>query len=416
MAGINPLLQVGSEVMIIPGKDKSVSLPDFGSRGIIRSIDETHGQPFYFVEWNDPQVAQAMMQWRDQTLPPSAHEYITDKGRWLLEEFLYPISPDTIPWSEEEQEYYRTSKIAQGLPADYTEADPLDVAGMQNLIDDLHTDWWHEPEDRQRQAIANAFRATMVSPRQNLKWNSIVYQDLMHVPPHESNPDTFEQTIRDRKGKWDRFGQQTFDMIQQNTQDPEHIDYGQNLEKYQPGIWGNIRGAGSVGPYVEQIRQAALEDIAAGGDGHIFRDAVLDMNIPGVGPKVASFAWLMLNPKSSRLATVDVHMMRALGQESESPRDTAAYRQFEQQLEQQKNAMGYQDVPLGAYQWALWDKTRTPGYHQDHTPLRPLDPVDWRNIDWAPTKPRTRSGPPDVHEEQQPLFANWKRTTAWTKI
>jgi hypothetical protein len=295
------------------------------------------------------------------------------------------------------------SKVAQ-LPAEYSEEDPLDMSVVNNMVDDLHSEWWMQNQGVQRQAIANAFRAALVSPRQNLKWNSIVYQDLMHIPAEESDPAVFENVIRERKAKWDRFGQQTIDLVHEHSTDPEHIDYGsQVIEKYMPGIWKNIRNCALIGPYVEQLREAAMDDIAQGGDGTLFRQRLLDMNIPGIGPKIAAFVWLLLAPKTSRLATIDVHMMRHLGQPAESPKDYSSYLAFEQQLDDQRKQMGYDDTPLGAYQWALWDRQRTPGFHQDHTPLRPLAPTDWRNVNWAP-QPARRRMPNDVAPGQQDLF------------
>jgi hypothetical protein len=275
-------------------------------------------------------------------------------------------------------------KLAE-VPANYNDEDELDIDGMMNLVDDLHSEWWAEDPQTQRQAIANAFRAALTSPRQNLKWNSIVYQDLMHLPPEIDTPEEFEQVIRQRKEKWDRFGQQTLDMINANSQDEELINYGPGMvERYQPGIWKNIRNAAVVGPYIEDLRRAAIEDVKQGGDGRVFRRELMDLNIPGIGPKIAAFVWLLLAPKTSKLATIDVHMMRALGKDQESPKDLAQYLEFERELDAQREAAGYEDVPLGVYQWAVWDKTRTPGWHQDHTALRPLNPVDWRNVDWAP--------------------------------
>jgi hypothetical protein len=303
-----------------------------------------------------------------------------------------------------------TGKVAQ-MPANYTEEDPLGADTTMQLVDDLHSEWWTQGPEVQRQAIANAFRAALTSPRQNLKWNSIVYQDLMHIPAEESDPQVFEDTIRERKAKWDRFGQQTLDLVHEHSNDPEHIQYGdQIISKYMPGIWKNIRNCALIGPYVEQLRQAAMEDVAQGGDGRYFRQQLLDMNIPGIGPKIAAFVWLLLAPRTSRLATIDVHMMRHLGQPVESPKDYNAYLQFEQQLDDQRKVMGYDNVPLGAFQWALWDKQRTPGYHQDHTPLRPLAPTDWRNVDWAPQPARKRTPDLTMPEGQQTLLTQSRHT------
>lgn len=300
-------------------------------------------------------------------------------------------------------------QIRAQTPANYTQEDPLDVDGMQNMVDDLHTGWWQQPPDQQRQAIANAFRAALVSPRQNLKWNSIVYQDLMHLPPDASDPDQFEQAIRAKKGQWDKMGQQTMDLINEHSTDPDHIAYAPYMtQKYQPGIWKNIRNASNVGPYIDQLRDAAMEDVGRGGTGRHFRQVINDAGIPGVGPKITAFTWLLLNPKQSRLSTIDVHMMRALGAKDESPATYEDYLNFERALDAQRIANGYDHVPLGVYQWAVWDRQRTPGWHQDHTPLRPLNPVDWKHVDWAPQPTRKRK----QEQEQDPnqlTLGRWQR-------
>src|SRR5581483_1681130 len=207
-------------------------------------------------------------------------------------------------------------------------------------------------------------------------------------------PNVFENAIRDRKAQWDKFGQQTLDTLNENTNNQELIDYGPKvIERYMPGIWQNIRNCAVIGPYIEQLREAAIEDIQRGGDGQHFRDIVMNLNIPGIGPKIAAFVWLLLCPKTSRLATVDVHMMRALGQESESPNSYEHYLELESELDKRRKDMGYEDVPLGMFQWATWDQWRTPGWHQDHSALRPLNPVGWQNIDWAPQQPKPRPSP-----------------------
>jgi hypothetical protein len=46
----------------------------------------------------------------------------------------------------------------------------------------------------------------------------------------------------------------------------------------------------NLGPYAEEITRIANIDMANGGTGEIFRQGILDLNIPGVGAKVASFA------------------------------------------------------------------------------------------------------------------------------
>jgi hypothetical protein len=50
----------------------------------------------------------------------------------------------------------------------------------------------------------------MLSPRLNLKMNAIMYQEMMAIPPEESDPDIFEDHARQLKERWDRQGQGDF--------------------------------------------------------------------------------------------------------------------------------------------------------------------------------------------------------------
>jgi hypothetical protein len=289
-----------------------------------------------------------------------------------------------------------------GIPANYTEQDPLDLQGKQPIFQNMQADWWKLPPVQQRQAIVNAFRATMLSPRLNLKNNAIMYQEFMSIPADESDPDVFENHARDLKARWDRQGQG--DLM--NEVEPigwEKVVPG----KLIPGFWGNIRRLAALGPYADDLRQAALDDLNQnGGRGTQFRNEVLKLGIPGVGPKVASFAWLALNPVGSDLATIDVWMMRHLNQDEESPKSPRHYFDLEAQLRDEKDALYGPNTPLGQYQWGVWDKIRTPGFHQDHSPLKVYEPTPYTDVAWSP---QYRAPRPqqllEQHPEQQPLFA-----------
>jgi hypothetical protein len=304
-------------------------------------------------------------------------------------------------------EYLSSWKYAvAGIPANYTEQDPLDLQGKQPVFDNMQVDWWKLPPVQQRQAIVNAFRATMLSPRLNLKNNAIMYQEFMSIPADESDPDVFENHARDLKERWDRQGQG--DLM--NEVQPigwEKVVPG----KLIPGFWGNIRRLAALGPYADDLRQAALDDLnETGGKGTLFRNEVLKLGIPGVGPKVASFAWLALNPKGSDLATIDVWMMRHLNQEAESPNTPSHYFQLEDQLRDEKDAMYGPNTPLGQYQWGVWDKIRTPGFHQDHSPLKVHDPTPYTDVAWTQQyrAPRPQQLPEQAPGQEQ-LFANLKQ-------
>lgn len=60
--------------------------------------------------------------------------------------------------------------------------------------------------------------------------------------------------------------------------------------KFMPGFWGNVRRLANLGPYAETIWEIATQDMQAGGTGQIFRQGILDLGVPGVQAKVASFA------------------------------------------------------------------------------------------------------------------------------
>lgn len=299
-----------------------------------------------------------------------------------------------------------------GIPADYTPDDPYDIGGKSSLINAMQVDWWDMPPEQAKQIIVNAFRATMLSPRMNLKSNAILYQSLMHVPADESDPDVFENAIRDLKTKWDTQGQIGLGQDPEDVIDPNEILPG----KFMPGFWGNIRRLAGLGPYADDLYKLAMADIQQGGDGHIFRNGVLQMGIPGVQAKVASFAWLALAPNSSELATIDVHMMRHLNESGDAPRNTNHYLDLENRLRNERDEIYGTEVPLAHYQWGVWDARRTPGYHQDHTPLRAYQPTPFRDVAWPTTaRPPRPQMPPVVPEGQQSLLAKWTRrpNLAW---
>lgn len=166
---------------------------------------------------------------------------------------------------------------------------------------------------------------------------------------------------------------------------PGQIDLeGNEAGKYGAWMGSHLKAISQISAHADEITKAALDDVHDhDGQGHHFRAAVLSLGISGVGPKVCSFAWLLLQPLTSQLATIDTHMMDVLGHDYDkemSPRD---YFKFERQLAAGRDAAGYGHVPLGAFQWGIWDHKRNgPGQHQDHSAMRVLDPVPHDQIDW----------------------------------
>lgn len=162
--------------------------------------------------------------------------------------------------------------------------------------------------------------------------------------------------------------------------------------KYGAFMGGHLDAIEQVGSHVDDIRRAALQDLDEdGGKGFIFRNAVMNLNLPGVNPKVASFVWLLLAPMSSELGIIDTHILRGLrrGEKDATPRD---YYKLERMQRAAKDATGYSHVPLGLYHWGLWDAIRNPGQHSDHSPLRVLDPLDWKQNEWDAAT-NAKSGP-----------------------
>jgi hypothetical protein len=299
------------------------------------------------------------------------------------------------------------------IPANYTDDDPLDLAGKEPVFQAMHVDWIDLKPQEQKQAIVNAFRATMLSPRLNLKSNAILYQTLMSVPADESNPDVFEHLVREVKAKWDAYEMRLRAEESGRPYDPADPPERFVRGRYMPGFWGNIRRLANLGPYSDEIHRAAVEDVMQyGASGKHFRTEVLKMKIPGVGAKVASFAWLALAPLQSELATIDVHMMRHFGLQHDAPKNVKEYFALEEQLREERNASPYGDtVPLTKYQWGVWDKRRTPGFHQDHSPLRAYDPTPFDEVDWPVTfKPPRKKKVAPGQQELLPV-AKWSKAS-----
>jgi hypothetical protein len=168
---------------------------------------------------------------------------------------------------------------------------------------------------------------------------------------------------------------------------PDNQDWMQQPDKRKYGAFmgGHLKAIANVSRHVDGILEAALEDVHEhNGAGWHFRAYVLQLGISGVGPKVCSFAWLLLQPMTSELATIDTHILDVLGIHNEKQYNNRDYFGYERAFRARMDAAGYSHVPLGQAQWAMWDYKRTgPGSHQDHSAMRVLNPVPHENIDWA---------------------------------
>jgi hypothetical protein len=300
---------------------------------------------------------------------------------------------------------YEGKTAAQGTPANYTDDDPLDIAGKMPFFQKLQTDWANRPIEEAAQAVANALRATIISPQLELKWNAVAYQALMSVPATEDSPDAYEGYLRDWKRRFDNPGQ--LDLEGGEGLGSEEVLPG---ERMNPPFWGRVRTLAEITPYIEDLTNAALADVKSGGQGFTFREHA--MQIPSVGPKVASFAWLILQPTTCELAALDSWMMFYLTGKKTSPPNDESYFTYEEQLRQERDER-YPGVPLGQYQWGVWDKIRTEGYHQDHSPFRVIEPTPYTDVNWSgPTAVERaqleRRKPMPAAPGQMNLLGSWK--------
>lgn len=391
---------------------------------------------------------------------------------------------------------YQTDVQAMEPNAYLHHGDPLqgqDVMRNASLID---TEWAklktgeNKPDyERMKLAIVNAFRAVLLSPRKDLRWNTIHYQDISGVPPGVTDPSVYWDSLENKRQAWnvknfgenarfshrpyfkllpqferviydrnpqagwesakDRAQHEIFDWEQEEQERimeadeklpeenrmshfeiekeankaltkkievflAEHKAYDQpnlftaakkeptqddalfplepqiqqqhpKLDRYGAFMGTHLKVIAQISTHIDALLKAALEDVHEhDGSGHHFRAAVMQLGVSGVGPKVASFAWLLLQPTTSQLATIDTHIMDVLGHNYEKDMNTRDYFKYERELQAGRDAAGYGHVPLGAFQWGMWDNKRTgEGSHQDHSGLRVLDPVPHDSIDWA---------------------------------
>jgi hypothetical protein len=385
--------------------------------------------------------------------------------------------------------------------AAYLRGDPLQSKAVMDNAALIDTGWskFTRPDgqpdrERMKQAIVNAFRVVLLSPRKDLKWNAVHYQDIADVPANESDPLVYWRTLEKKRQEWNvaRFGEQArfshapykkllqplysvlyqadphagmeaalekgerlimqwhteevdrlmsedagkpadqqmpaddverkanqllskrikqfideyipkmdfekassvswADLESRTAQqeslfdvEPEQQVAAPRVERYGAFMGTHLKAISKISQFADRILDAALEDVQMhDAAGHHFRKAVLDLAIPGVGPKVCSFSWLLLQPLTSQLATIDTHMMDVLGHHYEKDMNNRDYFKFERQLQAGRDASGYGHVPLGTFQWGMWDYKRTgPGSHQDHSAMAVLDPKPHDQIDWA---------------------------------
>lgn len=169
----------------------------------------------------------------------------------------------------------------------------------------------------------------------------------------------------------------------------EATDFGDELARfsatnpavYPPFLVNRLKNIAAVSHMLDEIYQAAMEDMSSGGSGHIFRSRLLNLDLPGIGPQEISYAWMMLAPNTSELAVIDNVLAEMLGyKEQPSERD---YFKLERQLATGRDAAGYGHIPLGQFGWGLWNNRKFgQGNNADYAGLKVISPRSRETINW----------------------------------
>lgn len=343
--------------------------------------------------------------------------------------------------------------------------DPLDHRGLMDQAHKLDTGWAsltnHDGSAdiaAQKQAVSNALKVALLTPRKALRWQATHYQ---HVLPVQSDDplrfwDALEQhrdhhnIARGLPGGVHRAWEpesadfkswvkaqyphlpdhkvaevarrELFHMLAEEeeritNEDPENKLTAQEIEaaaskslqkrlkvltkgnvndktdvlanimnQPDPGVYGSylvspLKTLAAAHKHLDELSQAAHNDVQQGGKGHHWRKSLLNLGIPGIGPREASFAWFLLQPKTSQLAVVNPQLAEILGHKTLGDRD---YFKAERELEAARQASGYSHIPLGLYGLGVWDYRRGgPGYHSEVEPLKALFPKPHDQVDWA---------------------------------
>ena len=159
---------------------------------------------------------------------------------------------------------------------------------------------------------------------------------------------------------------------------------------YPSPLASNIKPLSSVADHLEDLSNAAKEDLHRGGRGHHFRASTLKKNLEGLGPDKVSEAWLYLSPYTSQLGVLTPSIVKSLGHKPGElhPRD---YFKAERQLQSGRDAAGYNHMPLGQFSHGLNNSMHYPaGHHPARQQLHTINPTKHHHMDWS--------------QKQQPAF------------
>jgi hypothetical protein len=337
--------------------------------------------PMKNLRWNAIQYQHLMQIPYDVTDPSAYHDALNDQRvKWNVSKFGPDFADVHIPYREELKDLIGL-KIAQHPDVDPSEVRKNTELEVHNLLYHYERTLEGEESDKAEDKRKSADQITAAAAalvKTHLR-DSMKAKNERHDVEHEQLG-----LIAAKKPKFKQVNKDQKNLL--NDEDPLPAETGDD-ELYGGWLIQQTKNIAAISRHIDSLYDAAVEDANSGGKGHIFRTEVMHLNLPGVGPKVASFAWLLLSPTTSELATIDTHMISMLGgkQSDLSNRD---YFKYERMLRARTDNMGYGSMPLGQAQWALWDAKRTGvGSHQDHTALKPMNPTPHDQVDWAKKDP-----------------------------
>jgi hypothetical protein len=122
--------------------------------------------------------------------------------------------------------------------------------------------------------------------------------------------------------------------------------------------------------------------------------------------------WHLLNERLVRTqVTYDqyqglVYNLEVEGDHTYIVQNIVVHNCFERELAAGRDAAGYGHVPLGQFQWGMWDLKRSgQGTHSDHSALKVLNPTPHDAVDWAAKMSMPRG------ESWQKIAPDWWRNT-----
>jgi hypothetical protein len=288
------------------------------------------------------------------------------------------------------------------IPAEYSSEDPLGLKNKQAVIDafDCEPIWrkykLEVPEERAKlhQIFRNAISAAILSANAELGQNAQNFQWLQDIPEEiENNPGAILQMHTE---KFNAYNQE---MLRTRGKD--------NFQKAKAISLPIAKSLSRMNKDLDKWIQIALDDETGGLE---WREAARigysenegEGGIAGLGPKTASFAWLILAPNTSQVATIDRHIIKFLinspikipkkyQNEKKYPNlqkriqdtllspDDKQYDIYEEQIKILRDQL-YPETPLGKFQWALWDWYRSFGRHQNHNMLKVIKPEAYNEV------------------------------------